>query len=128
MKAHLMSGGRYPVLRALGILSVISAGLVAVLGIVGAVWAFVRVTDTTAGKFIAAGASLAGAFILCVWMLAFAEMIKLFIDLEHNTRISAVSHAPSATASVPGDGQPAHVNRIAALDEETAEAALIRGH
>ncbi len=75
--------------------------------------------------------SIAGAFIACVWMLAFAEMIKLFIDLEHNTRISAVVHAPGAmVAAGAGDGQgtATHVNRVAALDEETAEAALLRGH
>ena len=126
MKAHVLSGGRYPVLSSLGILSVICAGLVAVAGVVGAVWGLFTVTDTLGGKVIWFAAWMAGAFIGCVWMLAFAEMIKLFIDLEHNTRVGNSGNGVIGDAAqIPG---VSHVSRIAALDEETAEAALLRGH
>jgi hypothetical protein len=79
-------------------------------------------------------------------MLAIAEGIKLFIDGANSLRIIArrnlsgamptaatvvaVEGAPvSTTTVISGDGKPG--GRLAALenlDEETAEAALIRGH
>jgi hypothetical protein len=80
---------------------------------------------------------------MVVSLLAVAELLKLFIDVEHNTRMSIpgrVGMPMSMTVSGPG-GESATVvtsnnggeavgttNRITALDEETAEAALIRGH
>jgi len=72
-------------------------------------------------------------------MRAIAEVLKLAIDIEHNTRITAVANRSGAMAaaadvtSVPVAGDGAAVaavrgNRLDALDEETAEAALLRGH
>ena len=133
MRVHISSGGRYPVLRSMGILCVVTAALIAVAGVAGVMWSFATITDTLMGKFIGAVASLTAAFILCVWTLAFAEMIKLFIDIEHNTR-AAASAQPGAerTFVAGGDGKvavsPGHTNRLNELEEETAEAALIRGH
>ena len=125
MRAHLMSGGRYPVLRSLGILSMVSAGLIAVGSLATAVWGLFTVTDTFAGRVIWFAASVAAGFILTVWMLAFAEMLKLLIDLEHNTRMQHLNNGGPAEKR---DGALTPTNRISALDEETAEAALLRGH
>jgi hypothetical protein len=84
---------------------------------------------------IALGA-VAATFFVVLSMLAIAEVLKLFIDIEHNSRISALSLAQSATSS-PTSQRPAsplepapsgHMNRMDSLDDETAEAALIRGH
>ena len=135
MRVHISSGGRYPVLRSLAILCVITAAIIAVAGVVGAVWSLFGITDTITGKLIGMAASLAAAFILCVWTLAFAEMIKLFIDIEHNTRAasgSSTTVTEERTFVAGGDGKVAvtsgHTNRMNQLEEETAEAALFRGH
>jgi hypothetical protein len=122
------------VLRSLAILCVITAAVIAVAGIVGAVWSLFGITDTMTGKLIGVAASLAAAFILCVWTLALAEMIKLFIDIEHNTRVAAGSPAVTEERMfvAGGDGKvdvtAGHTNRMNQLEEETAEAALFRGH
>jgi hypothetical protein len=87
---------------------------------------------------IATGALTAGVF-LVLSMLAIAEVLKLAIDIEHNTRITAVANRASAMSAAgamtsadasvaAGDGSAARGNRLDALDEETAEAALLRGH
>jgi hypothetical protein len=60
-------------------------------------------------------------------------MIKLFIDIEHNTRAAAPAQPGAQRTFVAGgDGKVAvssgHANRLNELDEETAEAALFRGH
>ena len=85
---------------------------------------------------IAVGVFTAGIFLI-LSMLAIAEVLKLVIDIEHNTRLGAAASRPSmaataapATGSMAGaDGDGAtRPNRLDALDEETAEAALLRGH
>jgi hypothetical protein len=129
MKAHISSGGRYPVLRSLGILLIIAATLAFIVGVARGVWGLFTVTDTFTGRLIWFAFWSVGGFISAVLLLAFAESIKLFIDIEHNTRV-AVPGATTTTVVAPGDGSAtaAHVNRISALDEETAEGALLRGH
>jgi hypothetical protein len=130
MKAHIHSGGRYPVLRSLGILMIIAAALALIVGVARGVWGLFTVTDTFGGRLIWLAFWSVGAFISAVMLLAFAESIKLFIDIEHNTRM-AVPGTTVTTVAAPGDGSAAtgaHVNRISALDEETAEGALLRGH
>jgi hypothetical protein len=76
-------------------------------------------------------------FFLVLTMLAIAEVLKLVIDIEHNTRVAAnrsaaMSSAAATTAMASADGDGAAVagrtNRLDELDEETAEAALLRGH
>jgi hypothetical protein len=89
--------------------------------------------------------ALAATFFAVVTILALAELIKLVIDIEHNTRMAAMNAAaPAVAVSTPaadvavgttgatvvaaaaaGNGP---VNRLAELDEESAEAALLRGH
>lgn len=131
---HVSAGGRYPVLRALAILQIFAAVLVAVGGIVTSFNVHRWVGPTGFPTAVAVTLGLVGTFFTVVLTLAFAELIKLLIDIEHNTRMAAHAAQPTATATqttvvpVPGaDG--ARVNRIAAIvEEETAEAALIRGH
>ena len=136
MKAHISSGGRYPVLRSLGILLIIAAALALIVGVARGVWGLFTVTDTFAGRLIWFAFWSVGGFISAVLLLAFAESVKLFMDIEHNTRMAIpAAVANTTTVPAPDDGSAAavtatgaHVNRISALDEETAEGALLRGH
>ena len=158
-KRHMLSGGRYPVLRTIAILYLIVAAVTAIAGIAGFIWALARgpaiyglgQAPVSWGGRISEGLGiLATTFFACVAMLVVAEVIKLFIDVEHNTRTSAMALAlraqqlqPSATMAplpaetvVPPGSTVATSNttpnRIAVFfhspDEESAEAALIRGH
>ena len=132
---HVLSGGRYPVLRSLAIIYVIAAGL-AVISTVLAVGYLLIATDFAWSDraILAVGAFTAG-FFLVLTMLAIAEVLKLVIDIEHHTRMAAANRmaglsaagATTTTVAVDGDGA-ARVNRLDELDEETAEAALLRGH
>jgi len=127
-----MSGGRYPVLRALGILYVIGAAAALCYGVYWVFWALFAAPGGMGDRFPLAMQALAATFFGVVTILAVAELIKLVIDIEHNTRMAALNGASSAGN---GDGMSAvptapvgHVNRVAAIDEESAEAALLRGH
>ena len=137
------SGGRYPVLRTIGIFYLIFAGLTAIAGVAGAVWTMVY-APTSLGERISLGLGvLAAAFFAMLAMLVIAEVIKLFIDVEHNTRIAAMAvaasrveatAAPAASVVAPdsplrSDTPAVDGGRITSYaDEETAEAALLRGH
>src|SRR5687767_12321585 len=142
---HVSSGGRYPVLRTLAILQLVAAALAIVFGVWKAVEIFIREPDPAvtsvfgtaggaAGKIMVAASWLAATFISVLFIVAFAELIKLLIDIEHNTRMMRGGTAPSAGAvrtevveSVGSDGRP--TTRTTWLEgEETAEGALIRGH
>ena len=146
-RPHLTNAARYPVLRTLAILYMVGAAAVLIIG----VWRAVRVlawggdyvshdlfgnTNTFESRLMVAVSWLATAFVGGIVMLAIAELIKLFMDIERNTR--AAAHGPAAmtsaasVAAVPGDGaatSPAG-GRVATLieGEETAEGALLRGH
>ena len=154
---HLTSGGRYPALRTIAVLYLI--GAVCVVGL--CVWQAIRVvawvadgattelvgpTETTGAKAMAAVCWLAAAFIGLIVMLAVAELIKLFIDIEHNTRLLAFGRQPAAAgvtadeASGTADGNgtvggihegpavPFAGERKLLAGDETAEGALLRGH
>lgn len=126
---HVMSGGRYPVLRALAIIYMIGAALAAVATVVGVVWAFAAGAGSGMDRLIIAAAALGGGLFMVITMLAIAEVLKLFIDVEHNTRMATPARVGVASVTpevARSDG--GHVNRLDALDEETAEAALLRGH
>ena len=139
---HVRSGGRYPMLRALAIIYVIGAALAAVATVIGLFYLLFAGDGSFGDRVIQAAAAIAGGFLMVVTMLAVAEVLKLFIDVEHNTRMAvpgrigvpaSVASGAATTDVGRADGMPAgsnagHVNRIDALDEETAEAALIRGH
>jgi hypothetical protein len=133
-RPHVMSGGRYPVLRALAILYVIGGALAVIGTLVGIGYILARGPGSAMDRvIISIGACVAGFFIV-VSMLAVAEVLKLFIDMEHNTRMwmssgrTTVAVAPGMAEISSASGGDGFTNRIEALDEETAEAALIRGH
>jgi hypothetical protein len=83
---HLDSGGRYPVLRAFGILCLVMSIAAMFAGIVGAAWAIFRAPLSGNEHLVVALSALAGMFFLVVTNLAVAEIVKLFLDIEHNTR------------------------------------------
>jgi hypothetical protein len=147
---HVSSGGRYPALRAIAVLYLVGSLLVVGL----CVWQAVRVLmgdgdetthaligpiNTTSGRVMAAVCWVAGGFIGLLGMLAIAELIKLFIDIEHNTRSLAAVRAPAAAADGAaatamnggvrdGPAIPFVRDRKLLDGEETAEGALLRGH
>ncbi|HTL28227.1 MAG TPA: hypothetical protein VL282_03360 [Tepidisphaeraceae bacterium] len=124
MNRHMLSGGRYPVLRSLAILYLIGAGIAVLAGLVAAGWALVAAPWSVGNRIMLALTALAGTFFLVIGMLAIAEVLKLFIDMEHSMRVAALRGMANTTvAEVPESG-----GRIGDLDEETAEAALLRGH
>ena len=157
---HVSSGGRYPVLRTLAILYLLAAAAVLVIGVWRAVAVLVGNTDADlfgatpnmASRWLAAFSWVAASFIGVLGMFAFAELIKLLIDIEHNTRLAgmrAMAGDVVATTTVPAPGSTTIVatagvgdngisrgegvpggGRIGQLleGEETAEGALIRGH
>lgn len=128
---HLISGGRYPVLRTLGILYLIGAGVAVLVGIAASIWTLVSAPANWDDRIMLAVGVLAATFFLFITMLAIAEVLKLVIDIEHNTRMTAVNSTPmpAGPAAAPAEGGLAmQQNRLHTLDEETAEAALLRGH
>jgi hypothetical protein len=153
MQKHVVSGGRYPVLRAIALLYLIGAGVAILGGIVGCIWILTRAPLASWGdRTMMCLSTLAAAFFVCIGSLAVAEVLKLFMDVEHNTRMTAVAVAPVSaslvgpdvprSSSVSAGNEPviagaahavssdsAHQNRMTAhiLDEETAEGALLRG-
>jgi len=112
-KHHISSGGRYPVLRTIAILWLVSGVLAFFVGVfyqAGAVllahvvW---RIGDIAMTGAVAALIWLAVTYFIVLACIAIAEMIKLGIDIEHNTR----------KVGVEKEG-----------DQESAESALIKGH
>jgi hypothetical protein len=125
-RPHLHSGGRCPVLRALAILYMLGSVLAVAAGIYAVYWGMTRFRDGI-DQIVLVAAACAATFIVVLTMLAAAELLKLFIDLEHNTRVSALR----AIQEMTGGNSPLSGNggRLGSdLDEETAEAALLRGH
>ena len=144
---HVLSGGRYPVLRSLAIIYVIAAGLAVISTVLGVAYALFGMNLAWSDRAILAIGAFTAGFFLVLTMLAIAEVLKLVIDIEHNTRMTAVrsgaaampssvaittSDAATTIVTADGDGAAAaagaRTNRIEQLDEETAEAALLRGH
>jgi len=142
---HVLSGGRYPVLRSLAIIYVIAAALSVISTVLGVAYALFGMNLAWSDRGIIAVGVITAGFFLVLSMLAIAEVLKLVIDIEHNTRMSAnraavgaptsvaitTSDASTTVVAADGDGAvaaPARPNRLDALDEETAEAALLRGH
>src|SRR2546423_1798431 len=116
MSSHLMSGGRYPGLRSLALLYMIGAAIAVVAGVGGVIWALGWAPDTMSHRLVLAAGVLAATFFVVISMLAIAEVIKLFMDIEHNSRLArfADSNAGFAASSV---GVSAGANRLAQLDE-----------
>ena len=130
---HMESGGRYPVLRTIAILWLVGAAVTLCYGVYQAICALAGLTHLEA---VAVGSSWASRIVAClVWLAAtffgvlinvgIAELIKLAIDVEQNTRATAIStsaipNAPCPPAMLGADG--------GRFSSESAESALIRGH
>ncbi len=113
--AHVSSGGRYPVLRSVAILFLINAIAVIAAGLYGTYYALTESGLPAGDRLRWAVLTLAATFFATLITVGIAEMIKLVLDIEHNTRSSAKSAAESASGKKWMDG------------EETAEGALMRG-
>ena len=130
-RAHVQTGGRYPVLRALGILSMVGALGIVLMGLYWIGWSLFAAPANMRERIGLAAGFLVATFVLAVVTLAFAELIKLMIDVEHNTRITSMGGVSAAAnnGGVAATASPeGHINRMAELDAESAEAALLRGH
>lgn len=125
---HIASGGRYPVLRAIAILWLVSGILALVGGVYQAVCALIDArsqemlllhSGSLSSRVMSFFIWLAATFFVVILNIAVAELIKLAIDVEHNTRMSWMSTGPNEPAGRIGNGRN--------VEEESAEAALIRG-
>src|SRR4051812_26061718 len=88
MQRHVvLSGGRYPVLRSLAILYVFGAAVSVLATLAGILYIFAKGPGTFVDHAIMSIVALIGGFFIVVSMLAIAEVLKLFIDVEHNTRV-----------------------------------------
>jgi hypothetical protein len=128
---HLQSGGRYPVLRSIGILYLVMAGISVIVGLIAAGYILASQPWNIWSRVVWAIVTIAGTFFAVLACLAIAEVLKLFIDIEHNSRMygsrEMTSEAsPSVSSAAPSDS--GRRNRLCEIDEETAETALLRGH
>ena len=136
---HIETGGRYPILRVIAILWLVGAVMSLVYGIYQAISVLVGANHQA---LFAVGGNLTSRIIGCiVWLavtffvvianIAIAELIKLAMDVEQNTRMTATNTAatafpPAATATAaPPPGRDEARRR---WEDESAEAALIKGH
>jgi hypothetical protein len=108
---HVTAGGRYPVLRTLGILYMIGAVGLLCYGVYRIVRTLFLPVGLVADRITLALLIFGLTALAVIGALLAAELIKLLIDVEHNTRAGA----PPTTATAPAD-------------DESAEAALFRGH
>lgn len=122
---HMSSGGRYPVLRAVGILCIVLAGVSILAGLYFAALC-IALPEGPVMRLIYAAGSLAGAFVSFMAFLGAAEMLKLMMDIERHAR--RIVSRPDGQATSESAIEFTRVNRLAELEDETAEAALMRGH
>jgi hypothetical protein len=127
-RVQFSSGGRYPVLRSIAIIYLFLGAIAVLSGVVAVFWLLIRAPFAATDRVILAAAALVGSVFWCALMLGAAEIIKLFVDLEHNTRMATTIYRPMTPTSGETSNAGGHTNRITVLEEETAEAALIRGH
>lgn len=130
---HFESGGRYPVLRSIGILALFGAFLAGIGGVMGAGWALFAAPEPLGTRVVYTLIALSATFFTVLGILATAEVIKMALDIERNTRAIAYSArtmpTPPVADSQPTDGMAKPGGRLQWLEgEETAEGALLRGH
>ena len=127
---HIAPGGRYPILRTIailwlvaGILALVGGVFQAVIELLGMQIGLVNIGGLQwSGRIMAFFIWLAATFFVVIFNVAVAELIKLAIDVEHNSRMIARNTMPAGAAAGRID------NGKGDLEEESAEAALIRGH
>jgi hypothetical protein len=83
---------RYPALRVISVIFKVLAILAAVFGAIGALVGLVQMAGDGYGAAYAGGfivlVSLIYGGLLCIYMFAASEAIKVFIDIEGNTRLT----------------------------------------
>src|ERR1700722_16354702 len=87
-RVQFSSGGRYPVLRSIAIIYVFLGWIAIIGGVAAVLWMLTRAPYDAVDRVILAAAAAVGAVFWCALMLGEAEIIKLFVDLEHNTRMA----------------------------------------
>jgi hypothetical protein len=113
-------------LRTIAILLLVGGVLELVGGVIAAIWwSRGHPVDTAGNMAMVIAAILAGTFLSFLGTVAMSELIKLFIDIEHNSRMAIGGRtAESATVAVGPNGE----RRTWMAGDETAEGALMRGH
>jgi hypothetical protein len=117
---HVASGGRYPVLRTLAILYVFGAAGLLCYGLYRVVHTIFMPAGYVSDRLVLSLLIFGITILVVIATLMAAELIKLLIDVEHHTRAMAPpppSPSPAAAPAATDD-----------LEQESAEAALIRGH
>ena len=117
---HVSSGGRYPVLRSVAILFLVNALVVIGTGVYWIYWEMTVPGHSTGDRVQISLVFLAATFFGVLLTVGMAELIKLFIDNEHNTRVGGTT--------VTREGINPATGKTWMDGEETAEGALLRGH
>jgi hypothetical protein len=78
---------RYPALRVISVVFKVLAVLAAVFGLIGALVGVVQMAGDATGGLLALVSLLYGG-LLCIYMFAASEAIRVFIDVESNTRLT----------------------------------------
>jgi hypothetical protein len=83
---------KYPALRIIAVVFKVLAVIAAAVGLIGALVGLVQMTGdafgaTAAGGFIVLVSLIYGG-LLCIYMFAVAEGIRVFIDIEGNTSVT----------------------------------------
>ena len=83
---------KYPALRIISVIFKVLAVLAAVVGLIGALVGLVQMTGNAYGAAAAGGlivfVSLVYGGLLFIYMFAVSEAIRVFIDIEGNTRLT----------------------------------------
>jgi hypothetical protein len=130
-KPHVSAGGRYPALRTLGILYVIGAAGLLAYGLYRIGRTLFSPVGLVGDRVVLALVMFGLTALAVIGALLIAELIKLLIDVEHNTQVAA--RPARGAADVGGtaastDAPGAQAAPATELDAESAEAALFRGH
>ncbi len=123
-KPHIMTGGRYPVLRSVAILSLLCAALAALGAVVAAGWVSTQLGDRSMGqRMLLALPILGGGVLAVIGILVFAEVLELFIDMATSLRMLAQRQARPRAADPLAPPETA----LSGIDEVSAELAILRG-
>jgi len=115
--------------RALALLYLIGAIVTAVAGIGSVIWALGWSAEKLANRLVFSAQLLGATFLGFISLLAIAELLKLFMDIEHNSRMIRIGDSVGTSLhSSPAPSVTVSASRLMEMDEETAEGALIRGH
>lgn len=134
-ETQLTAGDRYPVLRTIAILWLVGAVIAFAYGIYEAVatlvgatnWTVIHLGPSNIGtRLTACLIWLAVTFFAVIFNVAVAELIKLVIDIEHNTRATAMNTALRSEGAAVTPGAVTG-ERIGGRLSETAEGELLRG-